>query len=31
MALKYHGIDYGKKLKNTIDSGSYLNTEIEVD
>lgn len=31
MALKHHGIDYGKKLKNTIDSGSYLNSEIEVD
>lgn len=31
MALKHHGIDYGKKLKNTIDSGSYLHTEIEVD
>ncbi|WP_278474380.1 hypothetical protein [Ruminococcus bromii] len=24
MALKYHGIDYGEKLRNTIDSGSYL-------
>lgn len=31
MALKHKGIDYGKKLKNIIDSGSYLNTEIEVD
>ena len=30
MALKNNGIDYGQKLRDEIDSGSYLNAEIEV-
>lgn len=29
MALKNNGVDYGQKLRDTIDSGSYLNLEIE--
>lgn len=29
MALKNNGIDYGQKLRDEIDSGSYLNLEIE--
>lgn len=29
MALKNNGVDYGQKLRDEIDSGSYLNLEIE--
>ena len=31
MALKNNGIDYGQKLRDEIDSGRYLNAEIEID
>lgn len=31
MALKNNGIDYGQKLRDEIDSSSYLNAEIEID